>query len=1199
MSFNSFIFELSFVIFLRVFSMQYHQKDDQAFFEKGNIDEIDSIYPTEMNIEAFRGESKHNILHPFRDVLHQSSFQSVPKSNTEQQLLQTVFISENSKDTDDCGIEPDPCMTMSFAMKRLENNDKMRTIILKTGLKNTKMLDVSNIWMRANNGNANNICLLSFVIDDWDSGAFLDNTKNLTLEWLRFNVPNLVPSPHEDIIHSGASQNFLNSNLPVVSLLHCHFDGIRNTEHCYFHLITIESGSLILRCCNFTDWSDVPGAICCCPSVNVQIDESIFEGVNTHHIEEGVDSVVIKIDQIKHKKEAENNRYNTTLECGAISEVEAPVFSMSYTSFNKIWNDGGSTAVLTLMSVANHKIDISHCKFENIRFSTAKGGAFRINLKTGSTFLFTYNSASASQRISNKYNGTLMNIVCADKTILWDFTGIDMRKWDVVVEDDYYKKQAPWFYTICPGLEQKVTPAFFCFDRTGNDNAYYRYQMLGANDEKGEPVDLINTYLNISQGYTIVICHNGSEDSYCGINDKDKPCSTLENGIGHLLPEVDGHSRIVKVLDKAYEMKEMIISRMTITAYATEEDINCNHYQNAGDATLIFLDQRDASMSGFANCEGIVVFSYLKLSLQKLKDSRNTLFLASGLALTLSHCSVDSTIESISAHFVHVTQGQFDCDTVAFNKMKFSRTVFLFEPRVDVSVKATNITDITINGGSLFLCIGPESEHDYDVPQNTETSSDYELTSKSLFSETRFSSNEDPSQHILKNDENSFNMKDCQISGIDISNMLINHIIEANVWIIALVNCKFTIEQNSESRNYSPVNRMHNEASSEMCNWAEEAIKLTNCKSKIDECVFSNLKSGALQVTGSEAIIFNTLFENNGKNAEFQSFRKNIACSKGKISVEKMRGDGSDLDHPLFLRSDDCTLDGDLPALDSPFFMPVLDSVALANDTETQTTKLTFKGKLFIPCSLSFEIVFKKKGEIQKSNPYNFSLISNENTIEMNISSAELQRSKDDDSDEVGVRLVFLRAENQYVTGKYISLIKDPGEKPDEPTVDPKKEENKNNSTGLIIGLVVGLIGIIAFVIVVLLLLLQRRKRRFLKLGSLDSNNPNMESMKTEKILNSLNSSYGTNNDTRANSEGKSQSFSSNDEKDPLMSSLSYKYMSDGVPSKNSLSIPEYTRAPLKNVKWIPDRVAWGQAEIEHLPPFPSIPADFCKVFLE
>ncbi|KAH7826748.1 uncharacterized protein MONOS_4134 [Monocercomonoides exilis] len=202
----------------------------------------------------------------------------------------------------------------------------------------------------------------------------------------------------------------------------------------------------------------------------------------------------------------------------------------------------------------------------------------------------------------------------------------------------------------------------------------------------------------------------------------------------------------------------------------------------------------------------------------------------------------------------------------------------------------------------------------------------------------------------------NISLKECSIVDSHSSAMKGGFVSFASCANICISSCLF---ENTDFSNREENNI--NTQSSELCSWNSSLASLERSTASISDTLFSNASHGGLSASGGSVRIVKGEFVGNDPSiASFPSIRRNILCEhNGKLEIDSLKGgDGLLPNTSLWILNEGCELTGMPTGRLSEFFIPSLDAVEVKENGDA--AELTFKGRLLIPCNLSFQIVLKR-----------------------------------------------------------------------------------------------------------------------------------------------------------------------------------------------------------------------------------------------
>ncbi|KAK2948280.1 hypothetical protein BLNAU_16816 [Blattamonas nauphoetae] len=261
--------------------------------------------------------------------------------------------------------------------------------------------------------------------------------------------------------------------------------------------------------------------------------------------------------------------------------------------------------------------------------------------------------------------------------------------------------------------------------------------------------------------------------------------------------------------------------------------------------------------------------------------------------------------------------------------------------------------------------------------------------------------------------------------------------------------------------------------SDDVCLWESGLLSFENCSVDIHSSEFSDLRDGALFVSGGSVSISTSAFQDNSaKNSDFPSTHRNIRCENGShVTIKSLNGgDGSKEGSSAWISaSSDCVVSGSVINPNSPFFVPSLTSSDCTSKTDKAKSSfnVSLVGTELIPCGLFFEVF-----EAQSDSKYaqvDLSLISttkwNETSIVFSLSRSD-HLSKLSMEEEWRGRVLYGNGER--TSGWFVMKVSGSAE----------RKAQALNSMKWILPVVGGVIVGIVILVIVLCVLVRRRKAK-------------------------------------------------------------------------------------------------------------------------
>ncbi|KAK2960141.1 hypothetical protein BLNAU_5024 [Blattamonas nauphoetae] len=199
----------------------------------------------------------------------------------------------------------------------------------------------------------------------------------------------------------------------------------------------------------------------------------------------------------------------------------------------------------------------------------------------------------------------------------------------------------------------------------------------------------------------------------------------------------------------------------------------------------------------------------------------------------------------------------------------------------------------------------------------------------------------------------------------------------ANGELLSIQNCSFagSVDTGAESE-------LEN-SETDICDWSDALISLTNTTTTIFHSSFTNLEMGAISVSGESLKLEESSFSSNfASNSSFPSFRRNIRCSSTHVNITSIvTGDGTASSPSAWINiGEDCKLHTQVFSPHSALFVPILtgNKSKVEFNKKTNLYAMTLSGQLLIPCGLSMEVFEwndKTKTETGKTHLVDFSQV--------------------------------------------------------------------------------------------------------------------------------------------------------------------------------------------------------------------------------
>ncbi|KAH7816163.1 uncharacterized protein MONOS_16042 [Monocercomonoides exilis] len=578
-------------------------------------------------------------------------------------------------------------------------------------------------------------------------------------------------------------------------------------------------------------------------------------------------------------------------------------------------------------------------------------------------------------------------------------------------------------------------------------------------DDYGDEEDLLGRVYVFRSEFIFVssIVGNSSNSKNCG--EMKSACSSLNVGVSHIIPS--DYSQLLiwneTILAGSCSAQKVTIKSMEASRNA---EIKVNEMNLAGEGAVTTSESvRIEKVSFVFGVMQNVVCSCLIHQLNGSLILESVSFLSESGSLENSQTLFDFSL-------LVVENGIFEADRCSIGYLEFSKPMFqilcseraTFEDLTACNVQCTSsviecgksekviisklaVTNISLQNESLISF------------ENGHSSLVLSLTLSSFSNISRLSSG--PCIICTAQHMTNFEMCNCSFHKCTSEPSKGSQVAIALTENILMDSCTF---EGNLADNTEEINGVGNK----ICQWNGSVVDFSSSSVMMKDTTICNSSKGGMTVSGGNVMIEKGEFVNNNPSIDrYPSLRRNIICSdSGTLNVMSLKGgDGLKDNTSLWMSNDGCSFEGIISERASPFFIPVLESIE--ENEKGEEMEVVFKGKLLLPCNLSFMIV-KQMGDEKQIEKYEFdeSGYASETEVEGRLK-REIIREAGDEA-EVRVLILFGNAKNPSSTDPFILKNRsEPKANGDERIVEGGKE---GKSYWLLIVIIMGIILLIVLI---------------------------------------------------------------------------------------------------------------------------------------
>ncbi|KAH7816332.1 uncharacterized protein MONOS_9001 [Monocercomonoides exilis] len=944
------------------------------------------------------------------------------------ELESEIFIGDKGRDMGACGFSDYPCLSIDYSLNRLpEGNEKNINIIGKGVLQ--KSVDLGDISISSNNTDMCSLECRSSIEGAEDEAM---NILGISyFELINFVMPSSFTGDVKSLMHVGSCDALL-------TVKDCSFTKMEESreEIISYGLIKADGGTVLLELVTMQSLCFSQDVISVLSITILNIKNLTMKNVEL----EGASGLCVSRSTTRENNEFEQDiviewsvfeevTQNTTDDIPIIrneNDVEPLKIVIRNTTMKKCGGTkcgkgGGMFCVLN----EGGSFDCSFCTIsECFCSSTGRGG-----------WLFLECTSTAEQPL----NFVLSNITFKDNSA---FRGRDV-------------------YVKCHSIENQIADEQFLLDFRApfvKELAIWGYTTDSFVGEE----DLLLRVVKY-QSETIFVSSatgNHTDSKQCG--EFNMPCESLNVGVQHIIPSLYSQLLISKetLFVGECEAKDVIIRSLQPQSAAF---VYLNSTIAGNEENLITISEKVRIESVKFNFGQS--FSYSGSSIIHETNGQLSLsfvdFSSIGQSENIEAVDLNSTLMTIESGILHV-------DNCSISMLSFKKPSFLLNGdeasitnvKLEYIEETTNVFEIGDCGSVALNGIsadGVKLSEGHVIAISDSTSGSVSITislfnncSRNSEGASVLSASSSSAQIVLSNCSCSYcNSLSDKGSIMEIS----------DAKDVSMQMCEFEgiLSKESESERNSDFE--------EICIWNGSLVHSMNSSLVMKDVTIMNALLGGLSISSGNVTIEKGEFLNNNPFIEkYPSLRRNIICSdSASLTISSLKGgDGLMPNSSLWILNDGCTLGGIAGERSSPLFIPKLEDVSVNENGSNIFIK--FKGSLFMPCDLSFRLVYKT-GEVELVETYQFEEdgFLSETEVIGRVPSENISTT----SDETEVSVMILFGKQLVSTSPLILKNKTESKTGDDQVVEGGKEGKSFLLLIVIIMAVVLLIVLIALVIFV------------------------------------------------------------------------------------------------------------------------------------
>ncbi|KAH7830771.1 uncharacterized protein MONOS_11095 [Monocercomonoides exilis] len=862
-----------------------------------------------------------------------------------------------------------------------------------------------------------------FGSEEW----MIHSTIHLSFEILSFQIPTAF-AHRRTFIRSSTSSSLL-------EMKHCSFTTQSSSDHVSYSLMSISEGSLLIGNCTLSSLSLVqPFLLVSLPSQSILLSNMTVSNVSTSSCS------LVSFERTPSHLPVNSSAHNE------VPDKPCCSLQIQSSSFANTTCSGDSATILCLGVFDGVESVVEKCTFSRcVSEASERGGALMMCVKSEESSVemrqcsFTLCKCST---VAGRGGGIMFDCVDPSSPAPTPapaqdgplFLPLKISEIRFTMNDALVGKD---IFINCHSIEQQINETLFALDFT--QESLQSNKSICASDADEQDVDLI-PLITFLYAPPIFVCLDSADTRQCGL--PTNPCQSISSAVHHIQP---GLLNIIFINTSSTFLSETTVHGLSILP-STKQQATIQlstSIPHTGDALSVVLFEEDCTVR---NC--LISFA------SSFEAIHSAVFAESHGSLEVSQCTftaADASLE-VDSHVMAVWGGVLKMSETSFSWLSFAKPFLLFSDeseimlfqttldsltstddvvvigsRATISIEKMNCFNISLNNGCLISTNKEELNMNGNGRRNDEDKGSLRISAATLRNiSSHGNTNNNKSVVRIEMSKANVNLINCSFSYCLLSTEKGSHLSVSNSSNVSVVSCLFDGKAMDE-----PVSHQKKKAFGEyeqekdkelnpLCGWNGSIVDVKSSNAIMKDTAISYSQEGGITISVGAMTVNDGKFENNNPSIEgYPSVRRNILCSDtGVLNVVSLKGrDGWERNTSLWMLNDGCSFEGIASERDSPFFIPVLESVEAKEETDRM--KLTFKGLLLVPCNLSFSVV-KRKGEEKEIEKHDFDSNGFLSEREVEGSVAKDLISSCGDEIEVSVSVLFGNAESPSSTNSFI-----------------------------------------------------------------------------------------------------------------------------------------------------------------------------------